>query len=115
MSLLHVTVDPKATSTAEAIQMAASAGPLVILTRRMFRELAHELGSDTAAMRHLLNVSERVNKPIGCNFPTAGGSKTAFIAPASWTQTRLRGWVGARHEEISSIFGPAVPGPLEDV
>ena len=111
---MHVTVDPKATSTVQVIQAAASAGPLVVLTVRVFRELAHELGSDDAAMRYLLSVSECVNKPIGCNFPTANGSKTAFIAPATWTQTRLRGWVGARHEEIGSMFGPAVPGSLED-
>lgn len=115
MSTLHVTLDPKATSIAKAIQTAAGVAPLVILTARMFRELAHELGSDDAAMRHLLTVSERINKPIGCNFPIAGGSRTAFIAPISWTQARLRGWVGARHEEISTMFGPAVAGPLQDV
>jgi hypothetical protein len=44
------------------------------------------LGGHDQAMQHLLRVSERVNQPIGCNFPTAGGSRTAFIAPRSWSQ-----------------------------
>jgi len=115
MSTLHVTVDADQASLAEVIETAARSGLLVILTARMFRELARELGSNDAAMRHLLAVSIKANRPIGCNFPTANGSRTAFIAPSTWTQERLRGWVGARHQEIAAMFGPVTPGPLEDL
>jgi hypothetical protein len=115
MSHVRITLDPKATSIVQTIEVAANAGPLVVLTARMFRELAHELGSDDAAMRYVMQVSAKVDKPIGCNFPTDDGSRTAFMAPASWTQERLRGWVGARHEEITAMFGMAVSGPLEDL
>jgi hypothetical protein len=114
MSHVRVTLNPKAISTAWAIELAANAGPLVVLTARTFRELAHEMGSDDAAMRYLLDVSTKANKPIGCNFPTDDGSRTAFMAPLSWTQERLRGWVGARHAEIAAMFGMAVASPLED-
>ena len=112
---LTVTTSPDTLSTSKAISAAAQVAPLLILTARAFNDLAHELGSDTAAMRHLLRVSETVNKPIGCNFPTPEGSRTAFVAPRSWTQERLRGWVGGHHEHIVDAFGPATPMPLEDL
>jgi len=115
MTALHVTVDAGQASLAEVIETAARSGPLLILTERMLRMLTVELGSHDAAMRHLLAVSTKANRPIGANFPTANGSRTAFVAPSTWTQERLRGWVAGRHEEISEMFGPATPGPLEDV
>ena len=112
---LTVTTSPSTVSTSKAIAAAARMAPLLILTARAFNDLAHELGSDKAAMRHLLRVSEDVNKPIGCNFPTPDGSRTAFIAPRTWSQERLRGWVGAKHLDIADAFGPATPLPLEDL
>jgi hypothetical protein len=112
---LTVTTSPDTISTSKAISAAARMAPLLILTARAYLDLAHELGSDKAAMRHLLRVSERVNRPVGCNFPTPEGSRTAFIAPRSWTQERLRGWVGGHYEDIADAFGPAVPLPLEDL
>jgi len=115
MSTLHVTVDADHASLAGVIETAAVSGPLVVLTARMFQQLARELGSHDAAMRHLLVVSTKANRPVGCNFPTPDGSRTAFLAPPTWSQERLRGWVGARHEEIAQMFGPGVPAPLEDL
>jgi len=111
----RVTIDAARVSPSKAIMGAARGGPMVLLTARMFGELVAELGSMEAAMRHLLRVSENTNKPIGANFPTPEGSRTAFIAPRSWSQERLRGWVGGRHEDIAAAFGPGVPLPLEDL
>lgn len=107
---MTVTTSPGTISTSKAIAAAARMAPLLILTARAF----NDLGSDAAAVRHLLRVSEKVNKPIGCNFPTPEGSRTAFIAPRSWTQERLRGWIGAGHLDIADAFGPATPMPLEE-
>jgi hypothetical protein len=111
----RVTIDARRVSPAQAIAAAARAAPLLMLTGRAFAELVAELGGHDAAMRHLLRVSERVNRPIGCNFPTPEGSRTAFVAPRSWSQERLRGWVGGKHQEIAEAFGPGVPLPMEDL
>lgn len=111
---LRVTLGETA-GTAAAIEAAALAGPMVVLTERTYRVLTAELGDHAAAMGFLLRVSEEADKPIGVNFPTPEGSRTCFLAPRGWTQDRLRGWIGARHEEIAEVFGPGVPLPLEDV
>jgi hypothetical protein len=80
---LTVTTGPGTVSTAEAIEAAARLAPLLIITHRAFNDLAAELGSDDAAMRHLLRVSERAGKPVGVNFAIDGGSRTCFLAPRS--------------------------------
>ena len=104
---LTVTTSPASVSTSKAIAEAATVAPLFVITYRAFCDLAAELGSDDAAMRHQLRVSTNVNRPIGCNFPTPEGSRTAFIVPRSWTQERLAGWVAGHHEAIEAMFGPA--------
>ena len=111
---VRVTIDAARVSPSRAIGRAARSAPLLILTGRMFGELADELGGQEAAMHHLLRISERTNRPIGCNFKTPEGSRTAFVAPRSWSQERLRGWVGGKHEDIAAAFGPGVPLPPED-
>jgi hypothetical protein len=112
---MTVTVCSERVSVSTSIAKTARFAPLLILTARAFRDLSREMGSDDAAVRFLLRVSEQVNKPIGCNFPAGTGSRTAFLAPASWTHERLRGWVGGKRDEIEHAFGAAVPLPLEDL
>ena len=112
---LRVTIDAATVSPSKAITAAVRGTSLVVLTARIFGELAAELGSTEAAMRRLLRVCERVNKPIGVNFPSDNGSRTVFLAPRSWTQERLRGWVGGRHQDIADAFGPATPSSGEDL
>lgn len=112
---MTVKVKSRAVPPSKAITAAARMAPLLIPTGRAFRDLAVEPGSDEAAMRHLLRVSENVGRPIGCNFQTAEGSRTAVLAPRSWTQDRLRGWIAAKHEESEGAFGKAVAPSLEDL
>lgn len=113
---MRVTVNSATVSTAKAIQATARTGPLVVLTERAFGNLVDELGSNDAALRHLLRVAENVGKPIGLNVGTGEGtSRSMFIAPRSWTQERLRGWVAAHHDAIEAMFGAATPVPLEDL
>jgi hypothetical protein len=107
---LYVSIDAAAVSPARTIAATARTGPLVCLTGRLFRDLADELGGTDAAMRHLLRVSENVQKPIAVNFETGEEtSRTVFLAPRSWTQERLRGWVAGHHEAIETMFGAATP------
>jgi hypothetical protein len=106
--VLRVTVDPTSASLAETIAAAAPHVPLLVLTGRMFIDLAAELGGDDAATRHLLAVAESVDTPVAVNFATdAEASTTAMIAPRSWTRERLRGWIGGKHEILTAMFGEA--------
>ena len=109
---LHVTVDAGSVSTARAIAEVARTGSLVCLTDRLFTELAGELGGVEPAVQHLLAVAEDVGRPIAVNLETsAGASRAMFLAPRSWTQERLRGWVAGRHEAIEAMFGRVEPVP----
>jgi hypothetical protein len=103
-------------SPSKAIATAARLGPLMVITGRAFSDLVDELGSDDAAMRHLVRVSENVGKPIGVNFSTSSDtSRTVFMAPRAWTPERLAGWVAGHHELIEDAFDTAPPVPLEDL
>jgi hypothetical protein len=105
---LHRTIDSEVVSPAGAIELAAQTGPLLVLTGRALNDLADELGSDEAAMRHLLRVAETVNKPIAVNVETGPDtSSTVFLAPRSWTPERLRGWAAGHHEALEATFGAA--------
>jgi hypothetical protein len=109
---LHITIDAATVSPSKAIAATARTGPLVCLTGRAFRDLADELGGTDGAMRHLLRVSENVQKPIAVNFETGEDtSRTVFLAPRSWTTERLQGWVAGHHETLAAIFGQATPVP----
>jgi hypothetical protein len=106
---MRVTIDA-ATARTAADGLAASRGDqLVMLSGRMFRELVAEFGGEEPALRKLLRICERTNKPMGINIETDDGSRSVFIAPRSWTQERLRGWVGGRHEDINAMFGAGAP------
>ncbi len=61
-------------------------------------------------MRHLLRVAENAQKPILVNFETGEEtSRTVALAPRSWTEERLRGWVAGHHEALEAMFGAATP------
>jgi hypothetical protein len=111
---LPVTVDPATVSMAKTLEATARTNALVVVTGRAYLDLVRELGSDRAVVRRLLRIVERVGKPIGVNVPTDYGSRTAFIAPRSWSRDRLAGWVADRHRELEDMLGPATPVPLED-
>lgn len=107
---LHVTVDPAEVSLAETIAEVARTGPMVCLTGRLFDDLADELGGTEDAMCHLLRVAEDVQKPVLVTFETGEGtSRTVALAPRSWTQERLQGWVAGHREAIEALFGTATP------
>ena len=103
---MTVTVDPSALSMAAAIRTAAQASPLLVITSRVLSHLAAELGGHEAAARYLFGLAESIGKPVAVNVDTgAETSSTVFIAPRSWTEERLAGWVAAKHEELAAEFG----------
>ena len=105
---LRIEVDPTAVSLAATIAEAARVAPFLVIGATMFANLADELGGTDAATRHLLAVAEAVDTPIAVNVERGeDASTTAIIAPRSWTQDRLRGWVGGKREAIEAMFGPA--------
>ena len=111
---LHVTVDPTAVSLAATIAEAARVVPLLVIGGQMFSDLADELGGMDAATRHLLAVAEAVDMPIAVNVERGeDASTTAVIAPRSWTQERLRGWIGGKHDEPVELFGAASVREIE--
>ncbi len=104
---LTVRVDPAAVSMAAAISAAAEAAPLMVVTSRALADLADELGGFEQAARELLAVAESINKPICVNLVTgADSSSTAFVAPRSWTEERLKGWAAGHRELLERQFGP---------
>lgn len=106
--ILRVTVAPTGVSLAATIAEAARHVPFLVIGSRMFSDLADELGGIDRATRHLLTVAEAVDTPIAVNVPTGEGtSSTAVIAPRSWAQERLRGWIAGHHEALTELFGAA--------
>ena len=102
---LTVQVDPSALSMAASIRAAAQAGPLLVLTTRALRDLAHELGGHDRAADFLLTVAEEIGHPIAVNLERENGSQTVFIGPRDWTEERLAGWIGGHHAELVEQFG----------
>ncbi len=103
---LHITADPSTVSMARSIRATASVAPLFMLTVRALGELAAELGGMDAAAEFLHELAEATNKPIGVNLPAAdGASKSVFIAPRTWTDERLQGWIGGHGTELEAEFG----------
>ncbi len=118
---LRIIADPTTVSMAASIRATAVIAPLFVLSVRALGDLAAELGSMDAAARHLLSVAEEVGRPIGVNLPAPdGASRSVFIAPRTWTDERLQGWIGGHGAELEAEFGelsrvgtqfPAVGGP----
>ena len=106
---MRITADASKVSMAASIRATASAAPLFMLTVRALGDLAAELGSMDAAAAYLLDVAEANTKPIGVNLPGKdGASKTAFIAPRTWTDERLQGWIGGHGAELEAEFGEVI-------
>src|SRR5688572_2600423 len=103
-SSLHLMIDPTTLSAARAVSAAARSAPLLVVTHHAFTDLAHELGGDEQAARHLARVATNTGRPIAANLPTGEGSTTVFIAPKGWTPERLRGWVAGKHVELEAMF-----------
>ena len=96
----------EATGLAAAIRAAAEAAPLLVITAAALSDLAAELGSFEAAMAELLAVAEAIGHPVAVNLPTgADSSSTAFVAPRSWSEERLKGWAAGHHQELEAQFG----------
>ena len=95
----RVTINADQISPAAAVRAAVRATPLLVLTVRALGDLAEELGGMDAAVSYLLEVAEEAGRPIGANVPAADGSRTVFLAPRTWTQERLQGYVAGRHAE----------------
>ena len=104
---LRVTVDSETVPITMAIREAAHAAPaLLVLTGQVAGDLADQLGSVDAAVRFLVDLATEIGRPIGLNAETdEGRSQTMFVAPKSWSEQRLAGWVAARHQELESEFG----------
>ena len=112
---LDVKVNTESVSMARAISAVAGTTRLLVLTGRALGELAAELGSMDAALRHLLEVAEARNKPIGINLETGlDTSSTAFVAPRAWSEERLTGWIAGHHAELEREFGAAVWAGTDD-
>jgi hypothetical protein len=107
-STLRVTVDPTGVSLAETIASAARHVPFLVLTSRLFNDLAAELGGEEAAARHLARVATDTGRPIAINVETGeGASTTIMISPKGWTSDRLKGWTAGHHEALGELFGEA--------
>jgi hypothetical protein len=62
-----------------------------------------------------LRVSDWVGTTLSVHVVTDDGSWTCFLAPRSWMQEQLAGWIGAKHDDLEDTFGPAVSLPLEEL
>ena len=103
---MRVTADASKVSMAASIRATASVAALFMLTVRALADLADELGSMDAAATFLLDVAEANNKPIGVNLPAPdASSKSVFIAPRTWTDERLQGWIGGHGAVLEAEFG----------
>ena len=104
---MKLTADPARISMAAAIRRAAWVAPCLVLTGRALLDLAAELGGgQDGAARFLVGLAGTVGRPIGVNLPAAdGSSRTAFLAPRSWTEERLAGWIAGHHAELEAEFG----------
>ena len=103
---MRVTADASKVSMAASIRAMAQVAPLFVISVRALSELADELGGMDAAAAFLLEIAESNNRPVAVNLPAPdGSSKTAFIAPKTWTEERLAGWTAGRHQELEAEFG----------
>ena len=105
---LSLTVDTAALKPTEALGCVARAGIVVGLTAAMFHDLATELGGHDAACRWLIDLATETNRPITVNVPTGKDtSTTVAIALKTWSEEKLRGWIGGMAPELEAMFGPA--------
>jgi hypothetical protein len=102
----RVLVDPLEIPPTDALRSLVDCAPLVVISGRAMADLAEELGGYEAAARHLADLSNETGRPLAVNVPLPDGqSRTCFVAPASWTQEKLRGFIGGHHELLEREFG----------
>jgi len=105
---LSLTIDTAALKPTAVLGRVARAGAAVGLTHRMLRDLEQDLGGYKRACKWLIALATETNRPITINLPTGSDtSTTVAIAPKSWSEDKLRGWIGGMHEELEEMFGPA--------
>jgi hypothetical protein len=103
----RVVVDPAEIPPTEALRTLVESTPLVCISGRAMADLARELGSYEAAAEHLVELATGTGRPLAVNVELPDGtSRTAFIAPASWSQERLRGYIGGHGATLEEAFGP---------
>ncbi len=88
---------------------------LVCITFNAYSDLKRALGSDETVQKLLVEKATAFEKPIAVNIPIGqGASNTVFMSPATWTEERLKGWVGTYKPLIDHAFGesgrPERPG-----
>lgn len=98
----------------EALRAVAHVAPALALTSAAWAELVDEFEGDADAAAHwLADLATETGKPIAVHVPADTGAATVFIAPAGWSNDKLRGWVGGKHAEIEAAFGlVASVGPV---
>jgi len=105
---LSFTLDTAAVKPTAVLGRVARAGTAIGLTHRMLRDVEQELGGYKRAVSWLIALATETNRPITINLPTGkGASTTVAIAPKTWSEERLCGWIGGVHEELEAMFGPA--------
>ena len=102
---MRVTVDASRVSPSATIRRSAHLAPLTVISGRMLVELVDELDGQEQAGAFLAEIAEDIGRPIAVNVPTAEGSRSMFMAPRSWSQERLAGWVAGLHEILGQQFG----------
>lgn len=91
---------------ARCVRATVATNALCAVGKGSFMMLRAALGGDDRAMRWLVSLATRINQPILLNFPEDGfRSKTLAIGPSAWTQEKVNGWVGGKHEELAAAFG----------
>ena len=109
--VLHALLDFESPGAAGlAIRRLATVGPTaVVVTAKTFSYLKRDCDSEKQALKWLANVATETGKPIALNLGDGPDTSiTTFISPKDWSQVRLQGWIGARHQELEAIFGPVI-------
>ena len=104
----HLLVDTATISPTALLRRTAEAGAVVGLTHRMLRDLERELGGMEAAVAWLLELATLAGRPVFINVPNGpDAGQTIALAPPSWSQERLAGFVGGLSEGLEELFGKA--------
>ena len=101
---LRLLVDPADATMVAALEVAARAGPLLVVTTRAWAQLTHELAGAEAALRWLAELATEVGQPIAVHL--ADPQQTMMLAPDGWGPERAAGWVAGRHAELEAALGP---------
>jgi hypothetical protein len=95
-------------SPTAAIATAASRPGLVLVTFRVLRELAGEIGGFDEAWEWVAALASRVDQPIAVMARWRGltGDVVTFVKPGEWTPDQLSVWVASHFDDLEETFGP---------